>query len=137
MVIELSPFYGINNEFDRLMDSFFTPLSFSQRRVAYPPLNISEDDDNIYVECEAPGVEIKDIEITLCDGSLSIKGERKPREGKYYRQERATGLFQRVVNLNSEIDRDKVKASLKDGILSIALPKAEEMKPKTISIEAK
>ena len=61
-------------------------------------------------------------------------GERKPEQGKYYRQERPMGAFQRVITLNVPIDRDAVVASLADGVLRITLPKAEEMKPRKIAI---
>jgi len=134
MVTELTPFYRLNRNFDRLFDEFFTPLYYSQRRESYPPLNISEDEENIYIDCEIPGVDMKDVEITLVDSSLTIKGERKPTEGKYYRQERPSGVFQRVVRINNAVNRDAVRATMKDGLLEIVLPKAEEVKPRKISI---
>ncbi|THB68800.1 MAG: Hsp20/alpha crystallin family protein [Desulfovibrio sp.] len=136
MVIDFNPFYEFNRHVGRLLDDYSSPLTFSRRRAAFPPINISEDDANLYVECEIPGLAIEDIEITLEDSSLTIKGELKPGEGKYYRQERASGLFNRVVSINTEIERDAVSAKLKDGVLEITLPKAEEVKPRTISIEA-
>lgn len=136
MVTELSPFFGVSRDFDRLLDGFFAPLTYSQRRGSYPPLNLSEDDVNLYVTMEVPGLPIEDLEITLTDSTLVIRGERKPEEGKYYRRERSHGVFQRVVNINAPVDRDKVKASLKDGVLEIALPKAEEFKPRKISIDS-
>lgn len=136
MVTELSPFYGFHKTFDQLLDGLYAPQNFSRRRGAYPPLNISEDADHVYVECELPGVDPAEVEILLSKGTLSIKGELKPVEGKYYRQERPTGVFQRVVNVNSRIDRDAISASYKDGVLEVKLPKAEEFKPKKITIGA-
>lgn len=136
MVTELSPFYGMDKSFDRLMDSFFSPLYVSQRRTAFPPLNLSEDNERIYVECELPGVELADIDITLSESTLTIKGELKAATGKYYRQERPTGVFQRVVNINTQVKREEIKATYKDGVLEVVLPKAEELKPKKISIAA-
>ncbi|MDQ7831779.1 MAG: Hsp20/alpha crystallin family protein [Desulfovibrionaceae bacterium] len=136
MVIDLSPFYGTSNPFDRLLESLWTPLSISQRSLAYPPLNISEDDESIYVQCEIPGMDIGDLDLTLTDSSLVIKGERKGAKGKFYRQERPTGFFQRVVNIQAAISRDKVTARMKDGILEVVIPKSEECKPKKISIDA-
>jgi HSP20 family protein len=137
MVIDLSPFYGTSNPFDRLLESLWTPLSISQRSLAYPPLNISEDAESIYVQCEIPGMDISDLELTLTDSSLVIKGERKAVKGKYYRQERPTGFFQRVVNIQAAISRDKVAAKMKNGLLEVVIPKAEESKPKKISIDAR
>ena len=136
MVIEFSPFYDLSRDMDRMLENFFAPTALSQRKRAYPPLNLSEDKDNLYVECELPGVKIEDIDITLTDSTLAIKGELKPGDGKHYRRERAAGPFQRVVNLYSDVKRDEIKATLKDGILEIALPKAEEVKPKKIAIKA-
>jgi len=136
MVIDLSPFYGSTTPFDRLLESLWTPLSISQRGISYPPLNISEDDGDIYVVCEIPGMNIDDLELTLTDSSLVIKGERKIVKGKYYRQERPTGSFQRMVNIRTPIDRDRVTAKMKDGVLEVTIPKAEDNKPKKISIEA-
>jgi HSP20 family protein len=78
---------------------------------------------------------IEDVDVTLSDESLIIKGERKTEQGRYFRQERPTGSFQRIINLNVKIERDKVGARMKDGLLEITLPKAEEVKPKHISIE--
>ncbi len=135
MVIDLSPFYGAPSPFDRLLESLWTPLSISQRGMSYPPLNISEDDDAIFVQCEIPGMDIGELELTLTDSSLVIKGERTSVKGKYYRQERPTGAFQRVVNIQASIDRDKVAATMKDGVLEVVMSKSEEHKPKKISIE--
>ncbi len=136
MVIDFSSFYNLPRELDRFFDETWRPSTISQRRNAYPPVNISEDNSNIYVFSEIPGVDIEDIDITLTDGSLVIKGNRKHGTGSYYRQERPTGLFQRVVSLNVSINPDKVNAKMKDGILEIVIPKADEAKPKKISITA-
>ncbi|HCO12007.1 MAG TPA: molecular chaperone Hsp20 [Desulfonauticus sp.] len=135
MVIDLSTFYDMPRQLDKLLDTFFSPTTISQRKFAYPPVNLKEDEENIYVLAEIPGVDINDIELTITDGSLVIKGERKSEKGNYYRQERPNGLFQRIINLNIDIDKDNIKAKLKDGILEVVLPKAKESKPKKIAIE--
>ncbi len=136
MVIDFSSFYNLPRQLDRFFDEAWRPSTISQRRNAYPPVNISEDKSNIYVFSEIPGVDIEDVDITLSDGSLVIKGNRKHGTGSYYRQERPTGLFQRVVNLNVPINQDKVNAKMKDGILEIVIPKADEAIPRKISIKA-
>ena len=135
MVIDFSTFYDFPSQFDKLFEEFARPFSISQKRMAYPPLNISQDDGAIYVAAEIPGIPMDAIELTLSDKSLVIKGERKPAQGKYYRQERPTGAFQRIINLSVPVNRDKVKATLTDGMLDIVLPKADEVKPQTIAIE--
>jgi len=136
MVIDFSAFYDLPRQIDRFFDEFWKPNVISQRRASYPPVNITEDQTNIYVDAEIPGMDIDDLEITLTEGSLVIKGNRKADNGNYYRQERPTGVFQRIINLNVPIDAEKVKAKMKNGLLEIVLPKADEAKPKKISIEA-
>jgi len=136
MVIDLSSFYNVPRQLDKFFDEIWKPSIISQRRHAYPPVNISEDAANIYVYSEMPGVQIGDVDITLSDGSLIIKGNREHDTGNYYRQERPAGLFQRVINLNVPVDADTVKAKMKDGILEIIVPKAGEAKPRKVSIEA-
>ncbi|MBS3780179.1 MAG: Hsp20/alpha crystallin family protein [Desulfovermiculus sp.] len=135
MVLDFTSLYDVPRNIEKMFDEFWHPVNLSQRRLAYPPLNISEDDSNIYVRAELPGMNIEDIDVTLSDESLIIKGERRMEEGRYFRQERPTGAFQRIINLNVKIERDKVGARMKDGLLEITLPKAEELKPKQISIQ--
>lgn len=135
MVIDFSTFYDFPRQFDRILEEFARPYMLSERRLAYPPLNVSEDDQNLYVSAEIPGVTMGDIELTLTDKSLVIKGERKGEQGKYFRQERPVGAFQRIITLGIPVDRDKIKARLADGILEVTLPKAEEVRPKKISID--
>src|SRR6056297_2860816 len=136
MVIDFSTFYDFPRQLDRMLDEMWKPSMISQRRQSYPPVNIHDDETNIYVYSEIPGMNIDDIDLTLSDGSLQIKGKREVAKGNFYRQERPTGLFQRVINLNVPVDVDNVKARMKDGVLDVVLPKSEEAKPKKISIEA-
>lgn len=138
MVIDFNPLFTLPEHMERFLNEAFAGGAQNYRRAArsgYPPLNISSDDENIHVRCELPGMEIGDVELVLDDSSLSIKGERKPEAGKYYRQERPQGPFNRLVNINAPVNRDAVKATLRDGLLHIVLPKAEESKPRTITIE--
>lgn len=136
MVIDFSMYYDLPRQIDRMFEDFLRPLPISQRRVAYPPMNILEGEEDIVVQAEIPGLGMEDIELTLTDGSLVIKGERKAPQGSYYRQERPVGPFQRIVNLNVPVERDQVKATLKNGLLEVKLPKAAAAKAKKISIES-
>ena len=133
MVIDFSPLYDVQRNFDRLLTSMLSP-SQARGRQSYPPMNLSEDENNIYVRVEVPGLDIDDIELTLVESSLAIRGERKAVQGKYYRQERPVGAFQRLVSLHTPVNREAVKANLRDGLLTVTLPKAEESKPRKISI---
>lgn len=134
MVIDFGSLYDTQRQFDRMFEEFFGPSRLSRRRMAYPPLNIAESDEAIHVSAQVPGLSLEDIDLTLTDKTLAIKGERKAPEGTFYRQERPAGVFQRIVNLGIPIDRDKVSATLKDGILRIELPKAEAVLPRKIDI---
>ena len=136
MVIDFSTYYDLPKSLDNFFEELWRLSSLSQRRMAYPPVNISEDKENILVTSEIPGMDTEDIELTLNEKSLTIKGTRKSEVGNYYRQERPTGNFQRILNLNIPVQTDAVKASMKDGILRIILPKAKEVHPVNIVIDA-
>jgi HSP20 family protein len=105
---------------------------------SYPLLNISEDDDRVYVEAELPGMELEDLEILVHGSQLSIKGQRPEPSGEgqtWHRQERGYGKFARLVELPFDVDQAKVEAHLRNGILTITLPKREESKPRRIEVK--
>jgi HSP20 family protein len=105
----------------------------------YPLVNISEDRDHIFVRAELPGIKAADLEITIQDNSLILRGQRQiPTEEKqvnYHRRERESGFFRRVVALPARVQADKVEATCKDGILTIKLAKPEEVKPRKIQVK--
>ncbi|MGE4290763.1 MAG: Hsp20/alpha crystallin family protein [Desulfovibrio sp.] len=136
MVLDFNTLYPFPGRFDRVFENLFKTPFQEFRQLAYPPLNLSEDGNAVYVRCAVPGLGLNEIDLTLTDKSLVIKGERSAPQGKFYRQERPVGAFQRVVRLNVPVDRERIKASLKDGVLTVTLPRAEETKPRKISIEA-
>jgi len=136
MVIDFSSYYDLPRNMDSFFEELWRPSSLSQRRVAYPPVNIGETDGEIIVTSEIPGMDTGDIELTLNEKSLIIRGAKKNEVGNYYRQERPTGSFQRIVNLNVPVQADGIKATMKDGLLRVVLPKARESRPLTISIDA-
>jgi len=135
MVIDFNTLYNFPSRFDRVFEEFLRSPMGDDRRLAYPPLNLSNDEENIYVRAEVPGTSIEDVELTLTDKTLVLKGERAAQQGKYFRQERQSGVFHRVVNISVPVDRDKVTATMQDGVLTVILPKSEEIKPRTISID--
>lgn len=136
MVIDFSTYYDLPRNLDSFFEELWRPSSLSQRRVSYPPVNISESEEAIIVMSEIPGMDTGDIELTLNEKSLAIRGTKKNEVGNYYRQERPTGSFQRIINLNVPVQADAIKASMKDGVLRVVLPKAKESRPLTISIDA-
>jgi HSP20 family protein len=104
-----------------------------------PAIDMYETDDKLVVEAELPGLDAKDINISLEDDILHIKGERKfsneVKEENYHRIERAYGYFERNIPLPLKVDADKVSATVSDGLLRVEMPKAEEAKPKQIPIK--
>jgi HSP20 family protein len=123
---------NLRNVFDR----FFQEIPI-QRRVDFPYINLYEKDDAITVKVIVPGVKSEDFEIQLTDNSLVIEGERKSdyADKPYIRKERYFTRFKKSVKLPYDVDRDKISASLKDGILTITLVKSEAAKPKKIEIK--
>lgn len=133
MVIDFSDLYEMPREMDRILEMFRNP-DIVQRR-AYPVINVSENDAGYIVDVCIPGVTAEDLDLTLTARSLVIKAERKSPEGRYFRQERLAGSFQRIVTLNVPVARDQVTAKSMNGIVRVTLPKAEGVKPRRISIE--
>ena len=103
-----------------------------------PSVDITEDKDRYEITVEIPGVRKEDVKVNIHDNILTIEGEKKgsteKKEGSSYRSERYFGKFSRSFTLNSEIDADKVKADFENGVLKIALPKSEKVKPRQITI---
>ncbi|MBW2040174.1 MAG: Hsp20/alpha crystallin family protein [Deltaproteobacteria bacterium] len=130
----------LRREMDRLWDrlSGERPIEWEGGEWT-PSLDVSETKDKVMVKAEAPGIDPKDIDISLASGILTIKGEKKQqREEKdenYHLIERNYGSFFRSVRLPVEVQEDKVKANYKDGVLKITLPKTERAKEKEVKIE--
>jgi len=106
-----------------------------------PRVDVTEDNDNLFVEVDLPGVDKKDVKVTVTGDVLNISGERKVEQRdeskNYYRIERSSGSFSRSFTLPAEIDQDKITADYKDGVLKITLPKTEEAKVVEKRIEVK
>ena len=105
----------------------------------YPAMNVWTDEDNAVVTAELPGVVLDDIDITVEDDVLTLRGSRKPDEVEgvtYHRQERRYGSFLRTFRLPFRVDAARVEASFAKGVLRIELPRAEEDKPRKITVRA-
>lgn len=131
----------IQQEMNRLFDSFFgRPLATNAAdRVWVPLVDVYETKDDLVVTLELPGVREKEVEVSITGDLLTVKGERRfDREVKdesFHRVERVYGKFERAIPLPVAVQTDKVKATYRDGILEIRLPKVEEVKPKQIKID--
>jgi HSP20 family protein len=132
---------SLRREMDRLWENFFgeRPLTRMWEREWAPSLDISETKDNFVVKAEVPGIDAKDIDISLTGDVLTIKGEKKQereeKEEDYHLVERSYGSFYRSVRLPAEVESNKIKASYKNGILNITLPKSEKVKAKEVKIK--
>ena len=137
-----TPFHQLRHEMDRLASDFFGPAgAVSLRRPAtareFPAVNVWEAGDALYAEAEVPGLKGEDLDISVVDYDLTVRGVRRPATAEgttYHRQERGTGEFTRVLRLPVEVDATKVEATLTDGVLLVKLPKAESAKPKKIKV---
>jgi HSP20 family protein len=141
-----APFW--ESEIDRLFDEFRNlswPLRWDETwwpsravRLRVPALDVFEDKDDIVVKGDLPGMTKDDIQVDLFGNRLTIKGEKKKEEEvkreNYYRSERSYGSFTRTLELPVEVKTDAAKASFKDGVLEIRLPKSEEAKKKQVKL---
>ncbi len=129
----------MRSDMDRLWDSFLEGRPQVQFGEWFPTLDVSETKNDLVVKVELPGMDQKDINVSLSDGHLTIKGEKKQekeeKEENYHFIERSYGTFTRSVQLPKEVKHDKISASYKNGILKIVLPKSEEAKKKEVKIK--
>ncbi|HEY7520623.1 MAG TPA: Hsp20/alpha crystallin family protein [Methylomirabilota bacterium] len=142
----LTPWSGMTSlrkEMDRLFDRFLEPV-WPEMPAALgdwePKLDVSEEKDTVTVKAELPGVEQKDINISIQEGVLTIKGEKQAekeeKDKRHHRIERAYGAFYRSITLPSAVDAGKAAASFKDGVITITMPKAPEAKGTMIPVKA-
>ncbi len=134
------------DEIDRMrrgLDNLLNNLRGLPYRAAgpgvFPLVNLTENADNYYLRAELPGVTADDLDIQTAHNNVTITGERKlPEEDKnarFHRREREAGKFSRAIRLPGEIDSNKIEAALRDGVLTVTIPKAEPAKPRQIKIK--
>ena len=134
---------SIQDEMNKLFDERLDQFSGSelQSRVWQPLVDIFEEDDKFVIKAEIPEVKKEDISINLENNVLTIKGERKlekeDKKENYHRAERFYGMFQRSFTLPGTVEQEKIKANLENGVLTLEIPKKEEVKPKKIEIDIK
>ncbi len=134
---------SIQDEMNKLFDERLDRFSGGdvQNKVWEPLVDIFEKDDKFVIKAEVPEVKKEDISINIENNVLTIKGERKlektEEKENYHRAERFYGMFQRSFTLPGTVEQDKIKASLENGVLTVEIPKKEEVKPKKIEIDIK
>jgi HSP20 family protein len=147
MLTRWQPYDDVRAEMNRLYDEMSRMFERrgktglrSAAGASYPPINVWEDQDQLFVEAELPGFELADLEIYVTgENQLSIKGERKQPvvEGAvWHRQERGYGSFNRLFELPGGVDSNQVTAQFQNGVLTIALPKRQDVKPRKIEVKS-
>ncbi len=133
----------VQREINRLFEEAFPerelePISLKRW---YPKLDMVETKDEIIVRADLPGVKQSDIDVSVSNGNLVIRGERKEekeiKEENYYRREREYGAFRRTIPLPSGVNAEQIKATYQNGVLEVKFPKPEEAKAKQVKIEVK
>jgi HSP20 family protein len=136
-----------DRDMERMMGDFFGRRPWWPERwfrtegveLTAPVVDLYEEKDDIVVKAELPGIDKNNIEVNLADHTLTIKGEKKKeeeiKEENYYRSERSYGSFVRTLELPKDVHTDKVKATFKNGILEVRLPKTEEAKAKEVKVK--
>lgn len=141
-IIKSDPFLDIVNvrdTMDRMLDNYFgrSPVAFEGYGVV--DLDLYQTDNDVVVEASIPGIDPEDINISVAGEVLTIKGEvkqeKETKEADYHIKERRYGSFSRSITLPTQIVAEKAAADFKNGILKLTLPKAEDVKPKTITVK--
>lgn len=146
-IIRWEPFselMSLRQAMDRLMeDSFVRPSTLFREMLGgeYFPVDMYQTDNDVVVKASLPGVSPENVEISITGDTLTIKGEiKQEQETKrehYFRQERRYGSFSRSLTIPTMVQTDKAEAVFEHGVLTLTIPKAEEIKPKTIKVKAK
>jgi len=133
-----APYQDLRREVDRLFDTFTGGENSGARGRAFPLINLWEEGDVLHLEAEMPGVAQNDIDISAAGNELTLRGRRTPPKSDdraYHRQERGFGEFTRVLTLPVEVDPERIEATLKDGVLTLTLPKAAAARARKIQVK--
>jgi HSP20 family protein len=132
----LSPFGSFHHEMDRLLDDMFGGIGFTHRRSpsSFPTVEIRESNTEYRVAVDLPGVELKDIDLSFTEGLLTLKGQRQSAEGEAVYNSRWSGEFERVIGVGTDVDENRIDAALRNGVLTITLPKKPERQPRRIEV---
>lgn len=132
---------SMRRDMDRLFDEFFSNPPTVGDMWSHPSIDLYQTDDEIVVKATLPGLDPDDLDIQITGDTLTLRGETKSEEeiteATYHLRERRQQTFSRSLRLPTTIIAEKAKAEMKNGVLTLSLPKAEETKPKVITVKAK
>ncbi len=138
-VAKFDPFYPIRSEIEKNFFDFFNPVARNTAGYIEPAVDVVEQDENIVVKAQVPGIPKENIIIEANGDQLTIKGEHKQekeeKKENFYRQEIQYGSFYRIIDLPSAVDKDNANAELKNGVLEVTLKKSKALSPKKIEIK--
>lgn len=135
-----SPLATLSNLFDDLMNrNVFEAAGRQLTGNAWPRVDITEGEKNYLIRADVPGLDKKEISVTVDNGVLTIEGEkkqeRKTDEGCYYHFERSFGKFSRSFALSEDVDSEHIEAKMENGVLELSIPKTEKARPKAIEVK--
>lgn len=146
---DYSPYLSLQHDMNRVFDNFFrsfengvmSPFSDMSEGMFQPRVEVKENANDLRVSVELPGIDDKDIDVSITDDALTISGEKREEKEEntrgYYRMERSYGSFQRRIPFPCSIDKDKAEATFKKGVLNVVLPKTAEAKQNVKKISIK
>jgi len=146
MLVKWDPYTEIEKTFDGFFRRPFSLKPYWDDRNEevipwQPAVNVHEDKEKLSIDVQLPGIEMKDVHLSVTDNILEIRGERKADSGEdkngYHVREVRYGAFSRTFKLPSYVDSEKVKAAYERGVLTVTVPKQEKAKPRVVEIEAK
>jgi HSP20 family protein len=129
------PFARLQQELERMLSSFEGPFTG-----AYPPLNAFDSGDEVVLKAELPGVDPEKLDVEVRDNTVTITGERtvetSTEKGAFHRRERLNGEFRRTIRLPARLESAEAKAEYRHGVLTVRIPKAKEVRPRRLQVEA-
>jgi len=146
---EFSPYFSLQHDMNRVFDNFFrsfetgmmSPFSDMSEGPFQPRVEVKESANDLRVSVELPGIDDKDIDVTITGDALTISGEKREEKEQntrgYYRMERSYGSFHRRIPFPCAIDKDKTEATFKKGVLNVILPKTADAKQQVKKIDIK
>lgn len=140
-----NPFESFRQELNRMFENFFSEMGSEPYREALsrfsPHVDVKETEKDVRISAELPGIDAKDLEISISENVLTLhgekKGEKEEKEDRYYSRERSYGSFHRDISLPAPVDSDKATATFKHGVLIVVIPKRTNIKEKSKKIEVK